>query len=77
MNHHSQLQVSGSSQLVGSLFARVLLTGDAEAREDHIAKGAARGLKRPSTFRNYTHPEPRFRALLTEDGTRQVGLVKL
>jgi hypothetical protein len=23
-----------------------------------------------STFRNYTHSEPRFRALLTEDGAR-------
>ncbi len=26
-----------------------------------------RGLKRSSTFRNYTHSEPRFRALLSED----------
>jgi hypothetical protein len=25
-----------------------------------------RGLKRSSTFRNYTHSEPRFRALLAE-----------
>ena len=47
--------------------ARVLLAGDAEAREEeYMGSGATRGLKRSSTFRNYTHSEPRFRALLTE-----------
>jgi hypothetical protein len=33
-------------------------------------------LYRPSTFRNYTDPEPRFRAVLTEGATRQVELVR-
>jgi hypothetical protein len=28
-------QVSGSSPLIGSLFTRILLAGDAEAREEH------------------------------------------
>jgi hypothetical protein len=32
-----------------------------------------RGLKRSSTFRNYIHSEPRFRALLTE-GTSEAKL---
>ena len=29
-----------------------------------------------STFRNYTHSELRFRALLTEDGTQQIDLAR-
>ena len=29
-----------------------------------------------STFRNYIHSEPRFRALLTEDGTQQIDLAR-
>ncbi len=33
---------------------------------------ADRCLKRSSTFRNYTQSEPRFRALLTEDGDRML-----
>ena len=47
--------------------ARVLLAGDAEAREEvHRRAVRTRGTKRSSTFRNYTHSAPRFRALLTE-----------
>jgi hypothetical protein len=37
-----------------------------------MANGGTQGLKRSSTFRNYTHSEPRFRALLTE-GNLQVN----
>jgi hypothetical protein len=49
-------QVSGSSPLVGSLFPRILLAGDAEAREEeHRRAVRTRGLKRSSTFRNYVH----------------------
>ena len=47
--------------------ARILLAGDAEAREEDYRRAApTRGLKRSSTFQNYTHSEPRFRALLTK-----------
>jgi beta-lactamase superfamily II metal-dependent hydrolase len=46
--------------------ARVLLAGDVEAREEQHRAVRTRGLKRLSTFRNYTHSEPRFRALLRE-----------
>ncbi len=35
--------------------ARVLLAGDAEAREEHRQAVRTRGLKRSSTFRNYIH----------------------
>ena len=35
-----------------------------------------RGLNRPSTFRNYTHSEPRFRVLLTEDDTERLELAR-
>ena len=45
----------------------LLLAGDAEARKEHSPAVRTRGLKRSSTFRNYTHSEPRFRALLTEE----------
>jgi hypothetical protein len=52
--------------------AHVLLVGDAEKRkEEHSQAVCTRGLKRSSTFRNYIHSEPRFRALLTE-GDAQV-----
>jgi hypothetical protein len=51
--------------------ARVLLAGDAEARGRSTWRVVhTLGLKRSSTFRNYTHSEPRFRALLT-DGEEQ------
>jgi hypothetical protein len=45
----------------------ILLAGDAKATITWRAVHA-RGLKRSSTFRNYTHTlsEPGFRALLTE-----------
>jgi hypothetical protein len=47
--------------------ARVLLAGNAEAREEeYMANGPIRGLKRSSTFRNYIPSGRRFRALLTE-----------
>ena len=47
--------------------ARVLLAGHVEAKdEEHRRAVRTRGLKRSSTFRNYIHSEPRFRALLTE-----------
>jgi beta-lactamase superfamily II metal-dependent hydrolase len=46
--------------------ARALLAGDAEAKITWRAVHA-RGLKRSSTFRNYIHSEPRFRALLLTD----------
>jgi hypothetical protein len=29
-----------------------------------------------STFRNYAHSEPRFRAMLTQNGTQEVELVR-
>jgi hypothetical protein len=57
--------------------ARVLLTGDAEAREEYIAKGPIWGLSLSSTFRNYTHSEPRFRALLTEGGNGRLELARV
>jgi hypothetical protein len=55
--------------------ARVLLVGDAETRVTWRAVHA-RGLKRSSTFRNYTHSEPGFRALLTESGNQRVELAR-
>jgi hypothetical protein len=66
-------KVSGSSPLVDSLFTRVLLAGEAEAREEHRQAVRTRGLKQSSTFRNYTHSEPRFRTLLAE-GASEVEL---
>jgi hypothetical protein len=59
-------QARSSSPLVGYLFSRVLLPGDTETREEHRQAVLTRSLKRPSTFRNSMHSEPRFRALLTE-----------
>ena len=53
--------------------ARILLAGDAEAREEHRQGARARDLKRSSKFRNYTHSELRFCALLTE-GASEVEL---
>ena len=48
---------------------RVLCTTNLEVRKM---------LTHPSTFRNYTHSdEPRFRALLTEDDTRQIDLERV
>jgi hypothetical protein len=46
----------------------VLLAGDAEGREEeYMASGPyTRGLKRSSTFRNYTHSEPRLCALIKD-----------
>jgi hypothetical protein len=44
---------------------RGLLAGDAEAGEEYVAGDPYTGPLSSSTFRNYTHPEPRFRALLT------------
>jgi hypothetical protein len=47
--------------------ARVLLAGDAEAREEeYMAGGPYTGPLTVINVRNYTHSEPRFRALLTE-----------
>jgi hypothetical protein len=44
------------------------LASDAKARkEEHRRAVRTRGLKRSSTFRNYTQPEPRFRVLLAGD----------
>ena len=57
--------------------ARVLLSGYTEVREEHMASGSCTSLKRPSTFRNYTHSEPRFRALLSESSTERLQLVKV
>jgi hypothetical protein len=59
-------QARSSSPLVGYLFSRVLLPGDTETREEHRQAALTRSLKRPLTFRNTMHSEPRFRALLTE-----------
>jgi hypothetical protein len=39
-----------------------------------MASGSYTGLKWSSTFRNYTPPEPRFRALLIEEAS-EVELV--
>jgi hypothetical protein len=68
----SNEQVSGSSPLVSSLFTRVLIADHAGATEEYIPKGHTRGLKRSSTFRNYTRSEPRFRAVLTESGAKVI-----
>jgi hypothetical protein len=55
--------------------ARVLLAGDTEVGRRHTWRTSpTRGLKRSSTFRNYTHSELRFRTLLTEDGPQQIDL---
>ncbi len=48
--------------------ARVLLVGDAEAREEEYRQAVpTRGLKRLSKFETTKHPELRFRALLNEE----------
>jgi hypothetical protein len=44
--------------------------GDAEARVEYTANSSYRGLEWTSTFRNYTHSEARFSALLTEGDVR-------
>jgi hypothetical protein len=55
---------------------RVILANDAEAREEQRRAVRTRGLERSSTFRNYTHSEPRFRALVTEEASEiEVALV--
>jgi hypothetical protein len=44
---------------------------------DGVGLDKARGAPRwSSRFRNYRHSEPRFRALLTEDGTQQIDLAR-
>jgi len=57
--------------------ARVLLAGDAEVRGRVTWQVApTRGLGWSSTFRNYTHSEPGFRAQLTERASEmEVALV--
>jgi hypothetical protein len=52
------------------LFNRVLLAGDAEAREEHSPEVRTRGFEWWLTFRNYTHFELCFRALLDEGGSK-------
>ena len=70
-----QIQSTATGLLRASGTACVLLAGDAKAREEEFKRAAsARGLNRSSTFRNYTHSEPRFRVLLTEDGTQRLEL---
>jgi hypothetical protein len=55
--------------------ARVLRGGDAKAmKEEHSPAVRTRGLKRSSTFPNYTRSEPRFRALLLTGGASGVEL---
>ncbi len=56
--------------------ARILLAGDAEAREGYRQAVHARGLKRSSKFESTKQPELRFRALLTEDGARHIELAR-
>jgi competence protein ComEC len=57
--------------------ARVLLAGDAEAREEeYMAGGPTRGLKRSSGFRSTKRSELKFRTVLTEDGTRRIELAR-
>jgi hypothetical protein len=51
--------------------ARVLLAGDAEAREEHRQAVRTRGLEWWSKFQTTKQSEMRFRALLTE-GTSEV-----
>jgi antibiotic biosynthesis monooxygenase (ABM) superfamily enzyme len=56
--------------------ARVLLAGDAEAREEHRQAVRTRGLEWWLTFQKYTRSEPRFHALLTEGASEvQLALV--
>jgi hypothetical protein len=57
--------------------ACVLLVDDADAKEEDTWRAArTRGLEWSLTFRNYTHSEPRFCALLTE-GASEVKLALL
>ncbi len=52
-------------------YGRVLLAGDAEAREEEcMANRTTRGLKRSSGCINTKRSELRLRALLTESGTK-------
>jgi hypothetical protein len=51
----------------------VITPQTAEAREETAQRFVHEALSGPSTFRNYTHSEPRFRALLTE-GASEVKL---
>src|SRR5215207_4841760 len=54
-----------------TLLIAACLVGDNKARkEQHSPAVCTRGLKRSSTFRNYTQSEPRFRVLLTEGDVR-------
>jgi hypothetical protein len=49
----------------------ILLAGDAQATITWRTV-PTRGLKRWLTFRNYAHSEPRFRVLLTDEGSREI-----
>jgi hypothetical protein len=50
--------------------ARILLAGDAAAREEDMASAATRGLKRSSRFETTKQFEVKFRALLTEEASK-------
>jgi hypothetical protein len=52
---------------------RIVLGGDAEAREEHRRAVRTRGLKRSSTIESTKGPELQFHALLTE-GASEVEL---
>ncbi len=54
--------------------ARVLLAGDAEAREEYVAGGFYTGVLDRRQRSETTHLEPRFRALLIE-GAPELSLV--
>ncbi len=51
---------------------RVLLAGDAEAREETWQAASTRGLKRLSKFKTTKSSELKFRAVLTEGVTRML-----
>jgi hypothetical protein len=57
--------------------AYVVSDGDVKVGEEFRRAVHTRALKRSSTFRNYTHSEPRFPALLTESGAERLGLIKV
>src|SRR5918998_1723367 len=55
--------------------ARVLLAGDAEAREEeYMAFGPYTGPLTSSTSRYHTHSDPRFRALPVDRATERLEL---
>ena len=64
------MDTNPSFRRTSGLRFRVLLAGDAEARQEYVAGDPYTGSLIVIKFRNYIQPEPRFRALLTEGDAR-------